>query len=147
VAVIQCITIPDARHAAYARSDNFIRRYIFPGGHLPTVARLASAIAGRLARRPRRRRRESRPALREGDAAVALRLWREAFLREFDAEVRPALRREHARMGERDVKVFRRKWEYYFAYSEAGFATRTLGDVVVTVAREDAAELMEDVPL
>jgi len=46
-----------------------------------------------------------------------------------------------------DVEVFRRKWECYFAYSEAGFATRTLGDVVVTVAREDAAESMEDVPL
>lgn len=32
-------------------------------------------------------------------------------------------------------------------FSEAGFAMRTLGDVVVTVAREGAAELMEDVPL
>lgn len=45
------------------------------------------------------------------------------------------------------MEVFRRKWKCYFAYSEAGFATRTLGDVVVTVTREGAAELMEDVPL
>ena len=45
-------------------------------------------------------------------------------------------------MGERDVEVSRRKWECYSAYSEAGFAARTLGDVVVTVAREGAAELM-----
>ena len=40
-AVFQCITIP-----ACARSDDFIRRYILPGGHLPAVAR-----------RPRHRRR------------------------------------------------------------------------------------------
>lgn len=44
VAVFQCIAIPNARHATYARSDDFIR-YIFPGGHLPAVARLVSAIA------------------------------------------------------------------------------------------------------
>ena len=143
VAVFQCITIPNARHAAYARSDDFTRRYIFPGDHLPAVARLVSTIAaGSLG-----------AVVADGfenigpHYAKALRLWREAFLREFDAEVRPALRREHAGMMERDAKVFRRKWEYYFTYSEAGSATRMLGDVVVTVAREGAAELMEDVPL
>jgi cyclopropane-fatty-acyl-phospholipid synthase len=141
-AVFQCITIPNARHATYARSDDFIR-YIFPGGHLPAVTRLVSAIAA-----------GSRGALVvdsveniDSHYAKAMRLWREAFLREFGAEVRPALRRECAGMGERDVEVFRRKWECYSAHSEAGFATRTLGDVVVTVAREGAAELMEDVPL
>lgn len=45
-------------------------------------------------------------------------------------------------MGERDAEVFRRKWECYSAHSEAGFVMRTPGDVVVTVAREGAAELM-----
>lgn len=146
VAVFQCITIPNARHAAYARSDDFIRYCsycTFPGGHLPAVARLVSAIAA-----------SSRGALIVDGVeniglhyAKALRLWREAFLREFGAEVRPALRHEHAGMGERDMEVFRRKWECCFAYSEAGFATRTLGDVVVTVTREGVAELMEDVQL
>lgn len=136
VAVFQYITIPNARHAAYARSNNLIRRCIFSGGHLPAVARLISTIAA-----------GSRGALAVDGVenigphyAKALRLWREAFLREFGAAARAC--------GDwgRDVEVFRRKWEYYFAYSEAGFATRTLGDDVVTVVREDAAEL-EDVPL
>lgn len=143
VAVFQCITIPDARYAAYARSDDFIRRYIFPGGHLPAVSQLVAAIAagssGKLV----------------VDAvenigphyAKALRLWRDAFLGGFEEVVRPALLRAHPDMGIGGVEVFRRKWEYYFAYSEAGFATRTLGDVVVTVAREGAGELMEGVPL
>jgi cyclopropane-fatty-acyl-phospholipid synthase len=94
VAVFQCITIPDARHAAYARSDGFIRRYIFPGGHLPAVTQLVSAITA-----------GSHGALVDGVKnigpyyAKTLRLWRGAFPLEFDAGVRLALRREHAGMG------------------------------------------------
>ena len=45
------------------------------------------------------------------------------------------------------VEVFRRKWEYYFAYCEGAFRTGTLGDVVVTLAREGTGSLLEDVPL
>lgn len=46
-----------------------------------------------------------------------------------------------------DVETFRRKWEYYFTYCEAGFATKTLGDHIFTVSREGAVEVVEDVPL
>ena len=38
VAVFQCITIPESRYAGYSEGDDFIRRYIFPGGHLPTIS-------------------------------------------------------------------------------------------------------------
>lgn len=38
-------------------------------------------------------------------------------------------------------------FQYYFTYCEAGFVTKTLGDVIITVGREGALELMEDVPL
>jgi hypothetical protein len=37
--------------------------------------------------------------------------------------------------------------QYYFTYCEAGFATKTLGDAIITVGREGAMELMEDIPL
>jgi hypothetical protein len=37
--------------------------------------------------------------------------------------------------------------QYYFTYCEAGFATKTLGDAIITVGREGAMELMEGVPL
>ena len=37
--------------------------------------------------------------------------------------------------------------QYYFAYCEAGFVTKTLGDVIITVGREGALELMEGIPL
>lgn len=50
-------------------------------------------------------------------------------------------------MTDSDVELFRRKWEYYFTYCEAGFQTKTLGDVIFTIGREGAIEMMEDVPL
>lgn len=65
----------------------------------------------------------------------------------FEARIKPALLREHGGMREGDVEVFRRKWEYYFTYCEAAFRTCTLGDVIVTVKREGAVEMAEDVVL
>lgn len=38
-------------------------------------------------------------------------------------------------------------FQYYFTYCEAGFLTKTLGDVIITVGREGAMELMECIPL
>jgi len=37
--------------------------------------------------------------------------------------------------------------KYYYSYCEAGFATKTLGDAIITVGREGAMELMEGIPL
>lgn len=79
--------------------------------------------------------------------AKTLRLWREEFMRNFDADIKPALLKEHEGMTKSDVELFKRKWEYYFTYCEAGFVAKTLGDVIVTVGREGALEMMEDVPI
>lgn len=65
----------------------------------------------------------------------------------FDAKIKPALLDEHRGMTESDVNLFKRKWEYYFTYCEAGFATKTLGDIIFTVGREGAVQMMDDVPL
>ena len=148
VAVFQCITLPESRYAAYCKSDDFIRRYIFPGGHLPTLTLLLEALrAGSSAQLIPESVENIGPHY-----AKTLRLWRQGFMQNFGAKIRPALLAEYAggsggRLGEEDVEVFKRKWEYYFSYCEAGFATKTLGDVVVTVGREGAVGLMEDVPL
>ncbi|KAK3202764.1 hypothetical protein GRF29_154g618119 [Pseudopithomyces chartarum] len=145
IACFQCITMPEARYDAYAKSDDFIRRYIFPGGHLPTVTQLISSITN-----------GSGGSLVVDNVenigphyAKALRLWREAFLGNWDEKIKPQLLKEKASEGmdEEVAEVFRRKWEYYFRYSEAGFATKTLGDVIITVGREGALEMMEEVPL
>jgi cyclopropane-fatty-acyl-phospholipid synthase len=68
-------------------------------------------------------------------------------MRTFDARIRPALLKEHENMNKADVEVFRRKWEYYFTYCEAGFATKTLGDHIITVSREGSVQMLEDVPI
>lgn len=144
IACFQCITMPDGRYEAYAKSDDFIRRYIFPGGHLPAVSELVSSIQ----------------SASGGSLIVdsienigphyskALRLWREEFLNNWDSKIKPRLIEE--KQGELDnegAEVFKRKWDYYFRYSEAGFSTKTLGDVIITVGREGAKQMMEDVPL
>lgn len=87
----------------------------------------------------------------------------------FESKIRPALLRQHPDMTKEAVNVFKRKWEvsfffpatsasgrtehaanlgqYYFTYCEAGFVTKTLGDVIITVGRERTLEFMEGIPL
>ncbi|KAK8231367.1 Mycolic acid cyclopropane synthetase-domain-containing protein [Phyllosticta capitalensis] len=143
IAVFQCITMPETRYDAYAASDDFIRRYIFPGGHLPSVSQLVAAINAGSAKRLIVDAVENIGP----HYAKTLRLWRQSFVDNFDARIRPALLREHEGMSKSEVETFRRKWVYYFAYCEAGFRCKTLGDVIITVGREGAVEMMEDVPL
>jgi cyclopropane-fatty-acyl-phospholipid synthase len=145
MACFQCITMPEARYDAYAKSDDFIRRYIFPGGHLPTVTQLVNSITN-----------GSSGALVVDNVenigphyAKALRLWREEFLEKWESDIKGQLVAEKMNVGmdAEDAEVFKRKWDYYFRYSEAGFATKTLGDVIITVGREGALQMMEEVPL
>lgn len=145
IACFQCITMPDARYEAYAKSDDFIRRYIFPGGHLPAVSELVSSI-----------QTASGGSLVVDSVenigphyAKALRLWRQSFLEEWDGKIKPQLIKEkgHEGMDDEGAEIFKSKWDYYFRYSEAGFSTKTLGDVIITVGREGAVQMMEDVPL
>lgn len=131
------------RYETYSKGDDFIRRYIFPGGHLPTVTQLVQSIC-----------EGSNGTLVVNDIenigphyAKTLRLWKENFHRNFEETIKPALFQEHQDMTEADVEMFQRKWEYYFMYCEAGFSTNTLGDVIITASREGAMEMMEDVPL
>jgi cyclopropane-fatty-acyl-phospholipid synthase len=82
-----------------------------------------------------------------GHYAKTLRMWQESFSANFDSAIAPALIKEHPEMTMKDTEIFRRKWEYYFSYCEAGFATKTLGDVIFSVSREGAMEVLEDIPL
>jgi cyclopropane-fatty-acyl-phospholipid synthase len=102
-AALQAILIDEARWAIYRSSPDFIQRYIFPGGMLPTPGRLrAAAEQAGLAW-----------VADDGfavDYARTLRLWRERFVAAW-----PAI----APLGFDDR--FRRLWTYYLSYCEAGF--------------------------
>lgn len=102
-ALIQAITIDEGRFDAYRSSPDFIQRFIFPGGFLPTKTSIAeqAALAGL--------------ELVKSEAfglsyARTLAEWRNRF------EMRWP---EIAKLGF-DEK-FRRLWTYYLSYCEAGF--------------------------
>lgn len=142
IAVFQCSTLPEGRYE-YKRRTNFIQRYIFPGGHLPTV----SVLVGSIEKASKGRLVVEGIKSMDGHYVAALRLWREKFLENWERVIIPALRKKKPGMTDLDMDVFRRKFEYYFCYSEAGFATKTLGVVSITVGREGAVELIEDLPM
>lgn len=110
IAVFQCITMPEGRYDAYAKGGDFIRKYIFPGGHLPSITQLVDTIT---------KGSEGTLIVEKvenigGHYAKTLRLWREKFEANFESRIRPALILEHEEMGDREIDVFRKKWEVSF---------------------------------
>jgi len=113
---LQVITIDDAHFEDYRRNVDFIQRYVFPGGMLPSPRALEAAAA--------RAGLEMRERFTFGlDYARTLRAWAERF-----AQAWPEIRR--LGFDER----FRRLWSYYLAYCEAGFRAGTI-DVEQTIFR------------
>jgi cyclopropane-fatty-acyl-phospholipid synthase len=101
--VLQAITIDETRFEKYQQQPDFIQRHIFPGGVLPTVEII------------------HRQAARAGlelmvhetfglSYARTLAIWRERFLAAW-----PQIKR----LGFDDR--FKRMWDYYLCYCEAGF--------------------------
>ena len=117
-ACIQSITIRDDLFERYTRSSDFIQRYIFPGGMLPSpsVFRAQAEKAGL---------RVVNELAFGLDYAETLRRWREDFL-ERDAEVR--------QLGF-DTR-FMRLWEFYLAYCEAAFAAGNTNVMQFTLLRD-----------
>lgn len=102
-AVLQAITIDDARFESYRRNPDFIQRYVFPGGMLPTRAMMVEH-ARRAGLVP-----VAHTAFGESYART-LAAWRHRFLAAW-----PAIEQQGF-----DLR-FRRMWEYYLAYCETGF--------------------------
>jgi cyclopropane-fatty-acyl-phospholipid synthase len=121
--------------------ENFIDRYVFPGGYLPSIPRLLDAI-----------HKGSKGSLEVDTVqsigphyAKALRLWRENLLANWDV-IKEDYRR--GRGGdEKDLEAFRRRWVWYFSYCEAGFREGILGDSVVVARRRPSEEERAGVPL
>ena len=101
---LQIITIDDAVFDSYRRRTDFIQKYIFPGGMLPSEAALRPVVStsglawGSVDRFGR-------------DYAETLRQWDERFQAAWE-DIR--------RIGGFDER-FRRLWRFYLAYCEAGF--------------------------
>lgn len=117
-AVIQVITMPDRKYDAYRRGSDWIRKHIFPGGHLPSLGAMVAAMSARTRLGPTRLD-DIGPHY-----ARTLRMWREALL---------ARRAEVLAQG--FDEAFLRKWEYYFSYCEAGFLCRTVRNYQMQLSR------------
>nr|VDC94242.1 unnamed protein product [Brassica oleracea] len=116
--VLQFISIPEERYDEYRLSSDFIKEYIFPGGCLPSLARVTSAMAS-----------SSRLCIENVENIgihyyQTLRLWRKTFLER---------QKQINDLGFDDK--FIRTWEYYFDYCAAGFKTLTLGNYQVVFSR------------
>ena len=101
---LQIITIQDALFEDYNSRTDFIQKYVFPGGMLPSEERLRPVIE--------QSGLEWQAVERfGGDYADTLALWDRRFQTSW-----PDIRR----MGGFDER-FRRLWRFYLAYCEAGF--------------------------
>lgn len=103
-AAVQAITIDEPLYSGYRSKADFIQRYIFPGGMLPTKTILAAqAAAAGLS--------FETISTFGHDYARTLAMWRERFEASWNAI---------ARLG--FDEAFRRRWRYYLCYCEAGFS-------------------------
>lgn len=100
---LQIITVADRFFEDYRRNIDFIRRFIFPGGMLPSPAKLAELA------RAHGLTEASDRSIRH-DYAETLRQWRESFDTAWP-------RLQPMGFDER----FRRLWRYYLSYCEGGF--------------------------
>ncbi|CAA7270137.1 unnamed protein product [Cyclocybe aegerita] len=122
-------TVPDTRWHMYSSEVDFVRKYIYPGGQLSSVATLVNDITAAGLNI------ESIENIGPHYART-LREWGYRFERNFKSDIEPALRIQYPNLTDDDILIFRRKWNYYFAYSEAGFALRSISDHVITTTRE-----------
>lgn len=115
---LQIITIQDALFEEYNRRTDFIQKYVFPGGMLPSEARLKPVTdqAGL------RWDNVERFGL---DYAETLKLWDERFQRAWSEIHRTAGFDER----------FRRLWRFYLGYCEAGFRSRRTDVIQLALAK------------
>jgi cyclopropane-fatty-acyl-phospholipid synthase len=115
-AALQIITIEDHEFENYRSRPDFIQRYVFPGGMLPSVARLQEETM-------RAGLGLEVDAMFGQSYARTVNLWAKRFEQAWDDIKGPAF-----------DERFRRLWLYYLAYCEAGFRTNRVdvGQFVLT---------------
>jgi cyclopropane-fatty-acyl-phospholipid synthase len=118
VAAVQSILMAHDRYLATRRSHGWIHKHIFPGGMIPSLRAIEDTA------RQHTRLRVSLVHFFGLHYAETLRRWRTAFTH---------ASKEIAAMGYDES--FRRKWEFYLAYCEAGFASGYLDVAQVRLTR------------
>ncbi|RYC39718.1 SAM-dependent methyltransferase [Pectobacterium zantedeschiae] len=116
--VLQAITIADQRYSHYCRNVDFIQRYIFPGGFLPSITAMTTTMT-------RHTDFITRDLFDIGqDYARTLSEWRQRFCQQW-----------HTLNAQGFDESFQRLWVFYLCYCEAGFRARTISTVQLTAER------------
>lgn len=128
--LIQAITIPDQRFAFAKQNVDFIQRYIFPGGALPSVSVIGDCL--------RDYTDMQLVAMEEISIHYARTLadWRKRFWAAID-DVRACGFDES----------FIRMWDFYLCYCEGGFRERAIGTSQLLMAKPHAQQLPAPRPL
>ena len=110
--LLQAITIADQRYDAARKSVDFIKRYVFPGGFLPSVTAMANSMT----------RKTSLRIFAVEDIglhyALTLNHWRRRFFARLQDVRDQGFSNEFIRM-----------WEFYLCYCEGAFRERAIGNV------------------
>lgn len=138
ICVIQCITMPEERFETYINSVDFIKKWIFPGGVLPSVTAIIDNVE----------RGSKGTLILDAVHSIGphysrtLREWRRRFEVHFDNVIAPALLKDHEEIRkmttadqEREIQIFKKKWLYYFIYCEVGFTERVIGNHILSFTR------------
>ncbi len=116
--MLQAITITDRVFERHKNTVDFIKRYIFPGSCIPSIAAMSRAVATGTDLKIDHLE-DITP-----NYPRTLRAWRSKFFENIE-KIR--------RLGFSDT--FSRMWEYYLCYCEAGFEERYLGDVQIRLIK------------
>ncbi|KAK9060115.1 hypothetical protein SSX86_020819 [Deinandra increscens subsp. villosa] len=116
--VLQFTSVQDERYDEFRRTQGFVGEYIFPGGNLPSLSILTSAMAA-----------SSRFSVDHVEKIGkyyhrTIRCWRAKFLKNQSKILALGFNQE-----------FIRTWEYYFDITAAGFNTETLMNYQVVFSR------------
>lgn len=118
--LLQVITIADRYYETALKDVDFIKKYIFPGGFLPSVSALCSTIA----------KHTDFKLFHMQDIgphyARTLNDWRQRFFSNI---------RSIKSQGYPDE--FIRLWDYYFCYCEGGFIERDIGTAQMLLTRPE----------
>ena len=108
VGAIQAIIIKDELFDRYRKNEDFIQKYIFPGGFLPSVNQIKHISKNN-------KLNLEKINSYSDDYAKTLSSWRNNFLNAWD---------NIAPLGFDDY--FKRMWEFYLSYCEAGFKAKNI---------------------
>ncbi len=117
-AALQGITIRDDLFDRYKRSEDFIQKYIFPGGFLPSVNLMKTLIK-------KNKLNLIKVNSYPEDYARTLANWRINFFKAWN-NITPLGFDE----------TFKRMWEFYLSYCEAGFKSKNINLIQISMSNK-----------